>query len=70
MGESPIAVTADLQGRVDGRLLGVALADELYLLTELGELEPLAGIALAGALYIRRNAAPVRSAGDYRVTGR
>ncbi|WP_197441471.1 metallophosphoesterase family protein [Thalassoglobus neptunius] len=60
----PLVITADLQGRIRGQLLGVALAEELEVLVELGEIDPPAGIALAGDLYDHPELQKLGASGD------
>lgn len=51
---SAIAVASDLQGRESGRdnrLLGEAVAEELLMLQEVGEIPPIDAVLLAGDLY-------------------
>lgn len=63
-GTGSIIVCSDLQGRIDGQLLGVALADELRLLVEVGEIEPPNTIILVGDLYDHPELAKLGASGD------
>ncbi len=64
LSESPLVFTADLQGRIHGELLGVALAAELEFLIELAEIARPAGIALAGDLYDHPELLKLGASGD------
>ena len=60
----PLLFSADLQGRVDGDLLGVALAEEIELLVELNEMPRPAGIVLVGDLYDHPELRKLGASGD------
>lgn len=63
-GDQPLLFTADLQGRVDGCLLGVHLADEIRMLVEFEMMKPPTGIALAGDLYDHPDLAKLGASGE------
>ena len=62
----PLIFCSDLQGRIDGVLLGVALAEEIQLLVELEEMKPPSGIVLVGDLYDHPELQKLGASGDVR----
>lgn len=64
--DQTLLFTSDLQGRVQGDLLGVALAEELEMLIELGEIPSLDGIVLVGDLYDHPDLAKLGASGDVK----